>query len=465
MIKSISAFLALALLFSGTWAFKSKTPSVRPSTNQENAVSAPAWWETGNIENLESQENTQLSWTLDPEIPSNYIPIPGQDELYMVVNEEGLIECYRQREKIDGIWVWETVNPDIPDGYEPVEGLEDVYRTVLDGETKYYKYTRNADDTYAFTEVDENGNEIVVPTGNIIPDNYHRIDGTNVYEVVNEHGIVIGYKERSIDANGNNVWTDCEKPNTNDQQVYIPDMTVPTEGTQQPGSNVIVINPNGGGGGSITSYDGQTYTETESVFTTEIKGGYRIKMETVYYREYSSDGMLISTRSVGPTEVSRELLTTSNPNVGKICDTLADEYARIKVGTKYEEGMAQEVLSLLNAERAAQGLSALRMDKGSDMYIAAMIRAASMANYNISDYDNPDYGTLAKMMTTYEIPGHYPSENLWRTTNDKSAEDIHRRFMYDSASSMTRLDSTYSQVAIAIVSKGGYIYVCEIYIA
>ena len=133
----------------GVWVFKSKTPANRP----EDIVDGNqymAWWDRN-----DSEPAVNTDWVLDPEIPENYIPVPGEDELYMVIDEYGMIIEYRHRtQQEDGTWVWETVNPDIPDNYEAVEGLENVYKvTNQDGTISYYKYIRN-DDTFAFVPVD-----------------------------------------------------------------------------------------------------------------------------------------------------------------------------------------------------------------------------------------------------------------------------------------------------------------------
>ena len=202
-------FSVLLVAFVCIWVFKSKTPAVRPSTETSNTNDGMWWADEDNLPKADE------AWILDPEIPANYIPVPGANELYMVIDDDGKIIKYRQRElQEDGSWLWETVNPDIPDNYESVEGLVDVYKVVdSKGNVSYFKYIRNDDDTFAFIPVDENGNPLdnKQPSGSEIPDNYKRITG-NIYAVYNENNVIIGYKERSVDENGNYVWKDCEKP-------------------------------------------------------------------------------------------------------------------------------------------------------------------------------------------------------------------------------------------------------------
>ena len=143
MRQLVMLLVLLVACFLGSWTYRIKTPINRPDEYAEGYdASAGAWWNTGKVE-------VDDEWKLDPEIPLNYMPVPGENELYMVIDNDGKIIGYRQRIKqIDGSWKWEDVNPDIPDNYEPVKGLEDVYKvTAEDGTVKYYKYIRNDDDT------------------------------------------------------------------------------------------------------------------------------------------------------------------------------------------------------------------------------------------------------------------------------------------------------------------------------
>lgn len=211
MKKLFILFCCLQIAFGGLWIVKAKEPENRPDAyaygvNEKEG----AWWLQ-----TEDMPDVDDDWYLDTEIPLNYIPVLGEDELYMVINEAGKIEGYRHRTKQeDGSWVWEDVNPDIPESYEAVEGLENIYKvTNEDGSVQYFKYIRNEDDTYCFLEVDENGKELSVdqPDGMTIPENYHRVKG-NVYAVVNEHGVITGYMERFLDDKGVYHWQSCDKP-------------------------------------------------------------------------------------------------------------------------------------------------------------------------------------------------------------------------------------------------------------
>jgi len=475
MKKLLTLFVALVLIFMGTWVFKSKSPSNRP----DNIINSTAsiWWNASAAE----LPNADKNWVLDPEIPENYIPVPGEDELYMVVDENGLITAYRQRTKQDdGSWLWETVNPDIPDNYEKVEGLDDVYKVVNeDGTVSYFKYIRNEDDTYAFVPVDEKGNPLkdTVPNGSEIPDNYKRVSG-NVYAVYNENGVIIGYKERKVDSDGNYYWVDCEKPKEAVSSGTSYNSGSTTNSNNMGNNNIFQnypnLNYNGGGSNNngtgnnnnnntqsevITNGNG-TYTQTETIITTETTGGWVITYQTVVTRTYSNKGELISTKKDGPTEISKVRATSDSgdtPDKSKVASTLSGEYARVSTGLYYNTSLAQDVVTQINAERTASGLASLTLSTNSSEGMIAAIRSADMATYNHSDYDSALYGNLYEMCKTFGVSCSAPSEIIWKTTSDKSASAIASRLQVMSNGSLT--SGEYNTIGLSIVSKGGYYYI------
>ena len=184
-------------------------------------------------------------------------------------------------------------------------------------------------------------------------------------------------------------------------------------------------------------------------------------------RVYDSKGKLLSTKKEGPVAINKTQSTGNNeqaPDSGKIASTLKSETARMSAGANYNTTLANEVLASLNAERAAQGLPALKMDTNSNAYMLAKCRAAAMATYNYSDYDSPLYGTLSQMCSRFNISSSKPSENTWKTVASKSASEIHSRFMVLDGAREARMSTQYTNVGIAIVQKNGYYYICEIFV-
>lgn len=474
MKKILLLLMALLSVFFITWGVKAKTPINRPSDLEEEQ-------ETPWYENKYTAPQAGDEWYLDPEIPLNYIPVPGEDELYMVVDDSGNITGYRHRtQQADGSWVWEDVNPDIPDNYEKVDGLDNVYKvTDQDGNTSYYKYVRNDDDTYCFVPVNENGTPLDDGTSaETIGDNYVHVSD-NIYAVYNDDNVKMGYRERVKDDSGNYVWKVCDAPavstsvgnglgsiakNSGSSSSSAGSGTSGNSSGNAVTANNNVLIGNSGNNSKTDNGDG-TYTVTDKTTSTETKDGYLYTYETTVYSTYDSSGNLLSTRKDGPYEVSKVAAgnTSTEADQSQIASTLDGELSRVSASVSFDTDKATEVLSKLNAERKSQGLSALSMSTSSEAYKLACIRAADMAIYDHSSSSSPMYGTLDNMVSMFGCSSSHPSENIWKASS-KSAAEIHTRFQANESSRSVRMSSGYSEVGIAIVEQNGQSYIAEIYL-
>lgn len=501
MKRMIVIFLLLFSSFLCVWTYKIKTPINRPDEYAAGYdPNAGAWWNTGTIK-------VDDSWRLDPEIPLNYLPVPGEDELYMVVDNDGKIIGYRRRIKqIDGSWKWEDVNPDIPENYEPVEGLENVYKvTMEDGTVKYFKYIRNDDDTFAFVEVDENGNEINLNRDATTIDGKHVHITGNVYSRLNDNGVVIGYDKRVDNGDGTFSWMSTELPSlpgmsmeslgggmgkrslsggsldtsdfdrmaqnmqdannaaANSKDIYNVDVTVNEPGVNVPGGggNITDITPSTP---TIVNNEDGTHTEIETVRETKNIDGYTSTYETYVKKTYDDAGNLISTISEGPYEVSttQNLIKETEPvqaDASQKLPTLSEEYARVTGSYSYLTELEGNVFTLLNAQRTSNGIPALQQTETA-MQIA-MLRAADMAGFDTSDQALPTYGNLGSMISEYSVQSTAPGENLWKSVA-RSADDIHTRFQALDSARNTRMNEKATQYGVGIVEKNGYYYICEV---
>ena len=471
MRKSIITICLLFVSLVSVWTYKINNPVNEP---QALAIETDkSWWEDESSIPIADKE-----WTLDPEIPSNYIPVMGEDELYMEVDDDGYIVAYHKREQMnDGTWVWEEVNPDIPSDYEPVEGKKDIYKVTDEkGNVTYLKYIRNKDDTFAFVEVDKDGNEILneeIKNGSI-PANFIHVT-ENIYAVYNENGVLLGYKQRIQNNDGSYSWVECEEPkDKNSASTTTGTITsginssVGASGNNGSGKGQYGIISGGGGGVTNTTTSNNsdgTYTEVETYTESKTTGGYKITYETKITKVYSSDGKLKSTKKDGPNEISRVKVTESNsdtPDTSKIASTIDAEIARVSGSVKFNTSLANELFAELNAERVSNGLPKLTMSSSSNQYKLAQLVAADMAIYNHGDYESPLYGTLGDLMNRYSIGGSAPAENLWRSS-PKTAAQINTRFQTLDTSKNNRMSTEYTSVGIAIVEKNGYMYIAEIY--
>jgi len=460
MKKLLVAFIVLVVAFLLIWAVKLKEPLNSTFTGDELSDTAPWWEKIAEGETPTADE----AWILDPEIPENYIPVLNADELYMVIDDDGNIIQYRHRYQFeDGTWMWEDVDPNIPENYEAVEGLENVYRVVgADGSVRYYQYTRNSDDTYFFTEVDEYGNPLNNdPSGSEIPPNYIRVTG-NIYAVYNEYGVLTGYKERYVDENGSYAWRDCDEPIIGESNSPIAGGTQGNTGGSGTGGDIYIIS---GDKNDPSATEG--YVETETITdTVHDEDGWTVVYETTVTRTYDRSGNLVSTKKDGPTEVNRFPTTNINTDIlpasDRIESSLNNEKTRITNGLTYNTALESEVFALLNAQRAKNDLAPLTLATG-DLDSLAQIKAADMAVNGTTGANSSLYGTVLELCSHFGIEGTVLAESEWRTSDTKSASNIHSRFQSNTISFNNRMSNGISSVAIAIVKGNGYYYICELY--
>lgn len=460
---SLVVFFILLSAFICTWVVKAQFSVNRPDSdvNMSDYADSVGW--------VSDKSTISSKWILDPEIPDNYLPVPGEEELYMVIDHDGNIIQYRQRTKQeDGSWLWKDVNLNIPANYVAVPGLKDIYKvTAENGTVSYYKYVRNKDDTFAFILVDKDGNPIEshLNDASVIPNNYRRVTG-NIYAVLNDPGVVIGYKERRM-KDEKYVWVDTSAPEIKkiNGQTSLGDNR-PKEDQKDP-SPTISQNPSGGEqDGTTNTQQGNdgTYTQTETLISTETAGGWVTTYQTVITRVYNERGVLLSTKKSDPVLLSRVKAgenSVNAPDPSKIAPTLNEEYARVSVGINYKTEFAADVLKLINEEQKAEGLAPLKMSEDSAAKLAKT-RSADMAIYDHSDFDSPTYGLLSEMISRFRISSGIPSEHIWKTTASKNAGAIYARFMAFGGSRKALMDSSYTEMGIGIAQKNGYYYICII---
>lgn len=458
MKSIIITFGLLLVAFFSSWGIKANVFVERPS-NLDTGQTIP-WYMSGSSSPTVSDE-----WQIDPSIPDNYVPVPGEDELYMIVDTDGTIIGYKHRYlNEEGVWVWEDVNPDIPDNYELVAGSENLYKvTDENGNVSYYLYVRNDDNTYAFVPCDEFGTPYYDgEDADIISENYVHEDG-NIYTHYNDNGVKDGYAERTENEDGSYTWKYSD--GTNKQSTaQLPETTTESNADSSASGNKIEITANNNENSNKHVNEDGSYTTTNVSTNTVTEDGYNVTYKTTVINTYNKDGELIFTKTEGPEEISRTAVTASQtPDTSLIKGTLDEEYARVSAQVGYNTELANEVLTKLNAEREGQGLAALSMSTDSEAYKLACIRAGDMAIYNTSSSESAMYGTLDDMVSRWGCTTANASENVWKTSN-KSADDIHSRLQAYDGSRNVRMSDSYTEVGIAIVNNNGQLYIAEIYL-
>ncbi len=121
--------------------------------------------------------------------------------------------------------------------------------------------------------------------------------------------------------------------------------------------------------------------------------------------------------------------------------------------------VANQILSLVNSERAAAGLSALTLD--SSLTNAAMLKAQDMADNNYFSHTSPTYGTPFQMLQTLGISYKSAGENIAK--GQKSAEAVMTAWMNSEGHKANILSSSYGKLGVGYVNQNGTTYWVQIF--
>lgn len=450
-------FAILFLIFVIVWITKAKNPVVK----EEKPSGTDGKWYNKEVVTTPSDE-----WILDPEIPENYIPVPGENEVYMVIDTQGTVTQYRQRiQDSDGMWVWSTIEKtdiDNQNSYELAANVisGDVYSvTTPEGIISYIRYTRNDDNSYAFTDCDKNGEDLDTPIDSTIPYNYVWLTG-NIYTVYNEYGVLTSFKERFVDEDGNYYWVTVGKP---DMSPKPSDTESDSDNQPSGGLPSIITDGSTVQDGTVSNDDG-TYTTTTTYREQKTVGNYVITYETAVIKTFNSSGELVSTLKNGPYEIDRSIaiIQPEEADQSRILSTLDEEQYRVCSDKNFDTDIVNNLVDLLNAERNSSGLNSVSLDTSSALYKMAQIKAADMAIYDHSSANSEMYGSLSELASRYGVRLSNPNESLIKSM-PMTASQIHSRLQAVTSSREARMSSSVSKIAIAVIEYNGYYYIYECY--
>ena len=443
----IIIFAVLAGILALVWFAAVKNPIQLKNNNQTQGSIAKQLKTTPDAE-----------WILDPEIPADYIPVPGEDNLFMVVASDGSIKEYRQRRKAeDGSWLWETVNNDTCKTYEKVKDTD--YGTVFkekEGDFERYKrFVIDSNGGFAWVDTDDTGLDLSLPEGATLPDNYvPQVD--NIYAVYNDKGVLQSFLKRSLN-NGNYDWQLVGTPRAASADSL--DANNPTGGTGTE-SNLLADFQFG----DITYDDvvwspsGNEKTTTARYRHTKEENGYTVVYETKITKKEDKDGNLLSTQKE-EYEVSRTPSTGVTGNLNAVANTLDGEVQRIATRVTFNTDLANRLLDLLNADRNSVKLGSLLMDNG-NLYKIAQIKAAEMAINQSAVKDSALYGTINTLATRYGVNLTNPQETVLLAM-PTDANTIHTKFQSNSDVKALRMNA--KSIAITVVEYNGKYYIYEAY--
>lgn len=131
------------------------------------------------------------------------------------------------------------------------------------------------------------------------------------------------------------------------------------------------------------------------------------------------------------------------------------EKETVPAADNVDTGQENQLFSLINQERAKNGLPVLQKD--SQLAGVARIKAQDMIDNNYFSHNSPTYGNPFDMMDEFGIEYQYAGENLAKNT---SASRAHTALMNSSGHRKNILNPNFTHVGIGVKkAKQGYIYV------
>lgn len=116
--------------------------------------------------------------------------------------------------------------------------------------------------------------------------------------------------------------------------------------------------------------------------------------------------------------------------------------------SNYEE----EVVRLVNVERAKNGLSALETDW--QLSRVARYKSQDMKDKNYFSHTSPTYGTPFQMMKSFGISYRYAGENIAK--GQRTPQEVVTAWMNSSGHRANILNANYKKIGVGYVASGNY---------
>jgi len=140
-----------------------------------------------------------------------------------------------------------------------------------------------------------------------------------------------------------------------------------------------------------------------------------------------------------PTTTTAAKTTTATPTTGTTTATTGLTAAE------------QQMLNLVNQERAKNGLPALKADL--QLTKLARLKSQDMINKNYFSHQSPTYGSPFDMMKTYGVSYRTAGENI---AGNGSVSGAHTALMNSAGHRANILSANFTHIGIGIQSGGNY---------
>ncbi|MFJ7745838.1 CAP domain-containing protein [Peribacillus sp. NPDC097295] len=112
----------------------------------------------------------------------------------------------------------------------------------------------------------------------------------------------------------------------------------------------------------------------------------------------------------------------------------------------------KEVVTLTNAERAKQGLSALEID--TELSKVARVKSQDMKDNNYFDHNSPTYGSPFDMMKQFGISYTSAGENI--AQGQQTPEEVVEAWMNSQGHRENIMNSSFTHIGVGYVESGNY---------
>ena len=148
---------------------------------------------------------------------------------------------------------------------------------------------------------------------------------------------------------------------------------------------------------------------------------------------------------VGITE-----LISANPQVQNI--NMIYPGQSLNVPSNHYQSIEQQVVNLVNAERAKAGLKPLKADW--ELARVARFKSEDMRDNRYFDHNSPIYGTPFQMMKSFGINYRSAGENI--AAGQTTAESVMQAWMNSSGHKKNILSPTFTHIGVGYAKGGSY---------
>ncbi|RXT06605.1 hypothetical protein EIZ39_14965 [Ammoniphilus sp. CFH 90114] len=113
---------------------------------------------------------------------------------------------------------------------------------------------------------------------------------------------------------------------------------------------------------------------------------------------------------------------------------------------------AQQVVNLVNAERAKVGLAPLKLN--TSLASVAKVKAEDMRDQNYFSHTSPKYGSPFDMMKSFGIKYSYAGENI--AAGQKTPEEVMKSWMNSPGHKANILSSNFTEIGVGFAKGGSY---------